>query len=985
MKRFFAFLVATLLASPAFAQARDLMHVVLKDDRLELSNGEFVPRFTKYLERVKEIGIGQVYTAPPDSLWDAVEVQSGGELIIPPGATFWFTHLIVLPGGKLTIIAPCGTRTELVVRNVPIDLKRDPFQWGNGLLVFGKQVRVGCEMSKTWLPTTGDLQAGDTTIELAEDPAALGWHLNDALEFPDLRSARRADWNQPPLLRREQPITIKAIDGKRITLSKPLDFEHLAIRKAPGAQNPIMRAIRALTPLDDPKGEIVLLPRVVNFTRNLVIRSEDPTGTPGHTATLGHEASWLIKFNEFRGLGRTKVVKLDNTSLDLAHIGTNQIGKYADHYHHTQGLDGLTFGNSYTGHETTKWALVLHRTSDAHAEWNVARDFLGGAFITEDGDEVRNVLRYNLGLYITGGPSDGNDPFGHLTMGLPGTEGAVFWNRGMHLATLQFNESYNSNYGFMQMLNVDGAGRFASVPGGPLDTPFPSQAMAPAAIADNVTVANIHAGVDFWSPNAPYSIERHLSANNFFAQVKAGPTSPNVRFVESTVICDQTDAGVEVHKPYVGVLEWLGGYIGGCRYGLIKGGGNVRTIFRNVVMANTIDFNYSDDVLTAGELVIDSVRRPNGDGPIIHYGPYLPFRPTASDDISTCRQYVLGFDGKDACLSTPRPKPARDPFNAALEANGATAAASSVFWASVGDPHPHHEARNLINGDDRGADFDSFVTPLPWSGVWIAGDAKPDWIVVQFKGETTIDSVTAVSVQDDKLVPQPVTDALTFTSMGVVDFDVEAWDGEAWHLVPNGQVRDNDRIARTVSFPPLTTSQIRILPLRMVGRNRAAFTEIKAHALEALPPSTPDPNPPPPPDPPPPPPDGDGDGVPDAIDQCPTQPQGPAAGGLPGCPPPPPVDPPPVDPPPVDPPPVDPPPVDPPPPAGDSAALEALRKELAGVRDELHTTGARLLEAQARIAELEAQSRLKDATIAGLEIKAAKLDALQKALEGILK
>ena len=168
-----------------------------------------------------------------------------------------FTHLINLPGGTIDVGTqadpiPCDRRVEFVIRNVPIDTAKDPFQWGNGLINFGHQTRVGCRKT-AFLEATDSLAAGATRITLASAP--VNWQVGDELLIPD--TAQPA-----PTPRREARVTIAAINGADVTLSKRLDFAHPTIT--------------------DPNGVVVLRPRVANLTRNIVVRSEEPLQARRH-------------------------------------------------------------------------------------------------------------------------------------------------------------------------------------------------------------------------------------------------------------------------------------------------------------------------------------------------------------------------------------------------------------------------------------------------------------------------------------------------------------------------------------------------------------------------------------------------------------------------------------------------------------------------------------------------------------------------------
>src|SRR5438552_3397002 len=83
--------------------------------------------------------------------------------------------------------------------------------------------------------------------------------------------------------------SIRAIDGSRLTLSAPLQFEHLGAGLYRG--------------------------EVANLSRNVVVESADPKGERGHTMYHKYSAG-SISYAEFRHLGKEGI-----------------LGKYAIHYH----------------------------------------------------------------------------------------------------------------------------------------------------------------------------------------------------------------------------------------------------------------------------------------------------------------------------------------------------------------------------------------------------------------------------------------------------------------------------------------------------------------------------------------------------------------------------------------------------------------------------------------------------------------------------
>jgi hypothetical protein len=140
-----------------------------------------------------------------------------------------------------------------------------------------------------------------------------------------------------------------------------------------------------------------------------------------------------------------------------------------------------------------------------------------------------------------------------------------------------------------------------------------------------------------------------------------------------------------------------------------------------------------------------------------------------------------------------------DPINVALQANGGTATASSVYSAA-------YPPAAVNDGDRRG-------TRAGNGGYWNDATqyAFPDWLQVTFAGARTIDRIDVFSVQDNYLSPVEPTPAMTFTAYGITSFQVQYWNGAAWTDVPGGNVSGNTRVWRCLSFAPITTDRIRVL------------------------------------------------------------------------------------------------------------------------------------------------------------------------------
>src|SRR5207244_8277896 len=125
------------------------------------------------------------------------------------------------------------------------------------------------------------------------------------------------------------------------------------------------------------------------------------------------------------------------------------------------------------------------------------------------------------------------------------------------------------------------------------------------------------------------------------------------------------------------------------------------------------------------------------------------------------------------------------PTNVALAAHGGVAAASSAY--SAADPVA------AVNDNDR--------TRAAWGsgGGWndATGFAYPDWVQINFSGSKTIDRVVVFTLPDSYGTAVEPSDSLTFGQYGVVDFNVQGWNGSSW--VTLATVAGNNRVKRTVT------------------------------------------------------------------------------------------------------------------------------------------------------------------------------------------
>lgn len=575
------------------------MQITVLDDRIMIGT-QFVPRYLTAARRLV-VPEGQTVTLDPDSEWDYIEV--GGTLTVPRtrNTRLRTIHLFILPTGFLdfgTLDAPIAADKilELEFREAPIDLAIDPWQWGNGLLNFGRQSRCGApKLAHTTV--VGDLAAGATTIELEADP--VGWRVDDELLIPDTATVPLGISDQPPNRhRRESPISIKAINGRRVTLSKGLDFAHARLWE-PDTQNPATGAII--------KGTELLHVPVVNLTRNIKLRAANPSGVRAHTANVGHglehakhgaEGMWCICFNESHDLGRTTIEALNNTTADAAgnitHLGTNVVGRYMDHDHHAQGYLASRDGNVLR--DGAKWGLAVHQTHDGGVRNNVAIDMPGAGFVTEDGPETRNVFDNNFSAYIFGNaPSDPFTMIAHQNMvqGRPGVEGSGYWIHGPRNSFLR-NHAWCCFIG-MNFFNVDSVfGPYPSTPGGPDDAMWDNLARingVPIAWEDNVTACSPIINTELWGcPNFP--MLRHIAAYSEGAQIFGSISDPMRPHPKDARLVGYNGTGIGFASgmPYTQSLKFEGTHIVGNALGVTHGGQFVE--FTECLLANVIDEDY---------------------------------------------------------------------------------------------------------------------------------------------------------------------------------------------------------------------------------------------------------------------------------------------------------------------------------------------------------------------------------------------------------
>ena len=588
------FLVLILTAEIASAQ----MHTTVNSDRINFGT-EFIPRCGVSSNNLI-IPFGTTVTLVASQTYDCIEV--GGILTNNQNITsvLRVTTLIILPEGELSLNIPCGRIFEIFIRNTSINVTLDPYQWGNGIVNFGKQTRIGCSKTE-WTRSVAPFTAGQSSITVERSE---GWLIGDDLLIPDTRAIQQDHLGNPIPSQREANVKIISKTGNVIGLSKPLDFAHPTVV--------------------DPMGSILTQPFVVNLSRNLIIYSENSLGVRGHTVNLGHQASWNIQYNEFRELGRTRAENLHNTVADpntgqIIQVGTHQIGKYADHQHHTQGFGSQSIGNSYRGHVGSKWAYVVHGTSDALIERNVASDFTGGCFVTEDGNEVRNRFINNFCAYSAGnGMSPTDAVSAQMGNNCPGCEGSGFWPRGLmnhFIGNISINNKF-ANFNAFNQSHPNFANQFyPSKPGGMHDTQITDHGLSKILTFDGNELysATLH-NLEQWSTPV-YDVRNSKIANAGRYQIFVGASFPqSIRLIDTSVLGQVWTNCIQSSSAYAENLYLIGGSVRGCGKGIASGGASFLVDIEKTIFQNVMNIEFSTGYPEQAR--INAIFQPLGSNPI---------------------------------------------------------------------------------------------------------------------------------------------------------------------------------------------------------------------------------------------------------------------------------------------------------------------------------------------------------------------------------
>jgi hypothetical protein len=190
-----------------------------------------------------------------------------------------------------------------------------------------------------------------------------------------------------------------------------------------------------------------------------------------------------------------------------------------------------------------------------------------------------------------------------------------------------------------------------------------------------------------------------------------------------------------------------------------------------------------------------------------------------TDPNSPTTTIILNQDTTVLALTTEINMPTTN--NVALSNNGSSASASSVY-DSVRSPSA------AINGDRTAKKWAE--DPIVGSGWHSKGSVNdhPEWIQINFPSSKTISEVDVFSVQDNYESPVEPTLDLTFSHYGLVDFNIEYWDGSKWSTLAT--IKGNKNVWVKSTFNQVTTDKIRLWVTK-TGDGFARVAELEAYEI----------------------------------------------------------------------------------------------------------------------------------------------------------
>ncbi|XP_066939673.1 fibrocystin-L-like [Macrobrachium rosenbergii] len=325
----------------------------------------------------------------------------GGHVIVDPEATeeiiLRAEYILIVDGGSLNI----GSEEEPYMGKAVIEL------YGNARSIelpsYGAKVLAvrngsldlhGAPVPVTWTHLATTAAEGSNTITLKQP---VTWKKGDTIIIATTEKRFFKNENE------KHTIDMVSADGRTLTLTEPLKYEHISIEQTLGGRNIETRA------------EVGLLSRNIKIRGNIneafkeVIEACDEKWNPGQFAT---QSCFNGRFGEEIGsdqfgatvmiFGKSKDYGLVHGRIEYVEVTEAgqafQLGRYPLHFHLVGNVNS-SYVRGCAIHRTYNRAVTIHAADYLTVERNVAYDNMGHAIFTEDGNEMHNIIQYNLAIY----------------------------------------------------------------------------------------------------------------------------------------------------------------------------------------------------------------------------------------------------------------------------------------------------------------------------------------------------------------------------------------------------------------------------------------------------------------------------------------------------------------------------------------------------------------------------------------------------------
>ncbi|MFN3266058.1 MAG: G8 domain-containing protein [Deinococcales bacterium] len=263
---------------------------------------------------------------------------------------------IMVHGGKLQIgssLAPFHNRATITL--VGQDTGSDVMGMGEkvlGVMQGGTLELYGASRGKSWTRLSATANAGASSLQL--EPGH-GWAVGDKIAIAS------TDYNP----NQAEEAVITAVNGDSISISPALKFQHFGQAQTFAGKNL------------ESKAEVALL------SRNIVVRGDETSAITGFG---GH------------------IMVMDSSQAKLENVEITQMGqrgklkRYPVHFHMQGDASTGSLMKKNAIHNNFNRCITIHGSGRILLEDNVALNTLGHCYFLEDGSELGNTLRGNLGF-----------------------------------------------------------------------------------------------------------------------------------------------------------------------------------------------------------------------------------------------------------------------------------------------------------------------------------------------------------------------------------------------------------------------------------------------------------------------------------------------------------------------------------------------------------------------------------------------------------